>query len=64
VIFIVPRSGRELSADSLRAHLAVTVARWWLPDEVIMVTELPYNSTGKVKKDVLRERYRQTRSSG
>jgi len=64
VIFVVPRSGRELSADSLREHLAVTVARWWLPDEVIMVTELPYNSTGKVKKDVLRERYRQTRSSG
>jgi fatty-acyl-CoA synthase len=63
VIFVVARAGRELSAESLRSHLATVVARWWLPDEVIHVAELPYNSNGKVRKDLLREHYRRSHAA-
>jgi acyl-CoA synthetase (AMP-forming)/AMP-acid ligase II len=57
VMFVVLRTGHELSAEVLRAHLAPTVAKWWLPDEVLFVNELPHYATGKVRKDVLRTQY-------
>jgi len=34
------------------------VAKWWLPDAVLVVDELPHTATGKVQKLALRERYR------
>jgi fatty-acyl-CoA synthase len=57
VIYVVLRAGHELSAEALHAHLAPTVAKWWLPDEVLFVDELPHYATGKVRKDVLRTQY-------
>jgi fatty-acyl-CoA synthase len=51
------RDGHELSAEVLRAHLAQSVAKWWLPEEVVFVADLPHYSTGKVQKDVLRKQY-------
>jgi acyl-CoA synthetase (AMP-forming)/AMP-acid ligase II len=57
VMFVVVREGHELTADALRAHLAQSVAKWWLPEEVIFVAELPHYSTGKVQKEVLRKQY-------
>jgi fatty-acyl-CoA synthase len=34
------------------------VARWWLPDDVVVVDELPHTATGKLLKTQLRERFR------
>jgi fatty-acyl-CoA synthase len=43
-------------ADVLRAFEG-TVAKWWLPDDVLFVDELPHNATGKVVKSELRRTY-------
>jgi fatty-acyl-CoA synthase len=32
-------------------------ARWWLPDDVVFIDEIPKTSVGKFDKKVLRERY-------
>jgi acyl-CoA synthetase (AMP-forming)/AMP-acid ligase II len=37
------------------------VARWWLPDDVVFVEELPHTATGKLLKTKLREMYRDYR---
>jgi fatty-acyl-CoA synthase len=37
--------------------LGARVAKWWLPDDVIVVEEIPHTATGKIKKSVLRERF-------
>jgi fatty-acyl-CoA synthase len=34
------------------------VARFWLPDEVVFVDEIPKTSVGKLDKKVLRERFK------
>ena len=34
------------------------VAKWWLPDAVVVVNELPHTATGKLLKTELRTRYR------
>jgi fatty-acyl-CoA synthase len=57
VLYVAAKPGHDLSADAMLAHLAGLVAKWWLPEEIFFVAELPHNSTGKVKKDVLRQWY-------
>ncbi|MGD0431532.1 MAG: AMP-binding protein [Acetobacteraceae bacterium] len=52
-LIVLPRA--EVSADELRAHLAELVPKWWLPDSIVFVTELPHGPTGKLAKNVLRD---------
>jgi len=58
VAVIVPRAGHTPTVDSVRAHLAPHFAKWWLPDDVILVDSIPRSGTGKYLKSVLRERFR------
>jgi fatty-acyl-CoA synthase len=51
---VVPEEGEELTLEELREHLASRVAKWWLPDELEIVDEVPKTSVGKFDKKVLR----------
>jgi acyl-CoA synthetase (AMP-forming)/AMP-acid ligase II len=51
-------AGHSLDRDSMLAYLADKVARWWLPDDVIFVAQLPHTATGKLLKTQLRREYR------
>ena len=55
LLVVVPAPGSAPSAASLVAFLAGKVAKWWLPDAVVFVDELPHTPTGKVLKTRLRE---------
>jgi fatty-acyl-CoA synthase len=39
-------------------YLTDKVAKWWLPDDVIFVEQLPHTATGKLLKTQLRQEYR------
>ncbi len=58
LLLVVPRAGREIDPASVLAFYDGKVPKWWLPDEVIVVSELPHGATGKLMKASLRERYR------
>ena len=49
--------GRSLDRDAMLGFLAGKVSRWWLPDEVLFVDDLPHTATGKILKSELRKRY-------
>jgi acyl-CoA synthetase (AMP-forming)/AMP-acid ligase II len=51
------RPGRQPEAEEVLAFLADKVPRWWLPDEIRFVDELPHTATGKLLKSRLRELY-------
>jgi fatty-acyl-CoA synthase len=55
---VVLAGGASASPEELRAHLAVRVPRWWLPDEFAYIAQVPKTSTGKFDKKLLRERLR------
>jgi len=42
--------------EELVAHLATRVPRWWLPDAIVFVDEVPKTSVGKFDKKLLRSR--------
>lgn len=54
---VVPRAGEDLSKEELVEFLTGRVARWWLPDDVVFVDEVPKTSVGKFSKKTLRERF-------
>jgi fatty-acyl-CoA synthase len=57
VAVVVAEAGTSApSLDELRAFLADRVAKWWLPDDVVFVDEIPKTSVGKLDKRALRER--------
>jgi len=60
VLFVVAKQGHAVDAASMLAFLDGKVAKWWLPDEVRVVAELPHTATGKVSKRTLRELHART----
>jgi fatty-acyl-CoA synthase len=58
LLLVVPRAGRTLVPDDLLAlYRSGTLARWWTPDAVVVLDELPHTATGKLNKRALRERW-------
>ena len=57
VAVVVLKSGKTVTADELRAYLAPSFAKFWLPDEVKFVEAIPKTSTGKMLKATLRAQY-------
>ncbi len=57
VLVIVPKEGQELSREELLEFLTPKMAKWWLPDDVVFVREMPMTATGKILKAKLREQY-------
>lgn len=53
--FLVVVASDPVSPEDLRLHLADRVPKWWLPDAVAFVDELPHGPTGKLAKNVLRD---------
>ena len=61
LLIVVKRPGREVSRDELLTYLATKVIKWWLPNDIEFVAELPHTGTGKVHKKTLREMYKDRR---
>jgi fatty-acyl-CoA synthase len=64
LLLVVRKPGAELCAKQVYDYLAGKVAKWWLPDEIVFVDELPHTGTGKLLKSVLREQYRDYKLPG
>ena len=61
LLLVVPRPGMRPSREEILDHLAERVAKWWLPNDVVFVEDLPHTATGKLLKVELRNRYREHR---
>ena len=58
LLLIVKVQGSGLDRNAMVEYLSDKVAKWWLPDDVVFVPELPHTATGKLLKSQLREDYR------
>jgi fatty-acyl-CoA synthase len=62
--FVVPRSGANLSEDDVKGYVKENLARYKVPREVVFLSELPRNATGKVLKRDLQEGEEQEEQTG
>ncbi len=50
LLVVVKRQGADLTREALLAFYDGKIAKWWLPDDVVFVDELPHTATGKLSK--------------
>ncbi|MFQ5426356.1 MAG: long-chain fatty acid--CoA ligase, partial [Gaiellales bacterium] len=55
VACVVLRPQATLDSEALLAFLSTRVPKWWLPDEILAMDQLPRTATGKFSKVSLRE---------
>jgi fatty-acyl-CoA synthase len=55
---VVLNANATVSKDDILEFLDGRVARWWLPDDVVFIDEVPKTSVGKFSKKDLRDRFR------
>jgi fatty-acyl-CoA synthase len=57
--YVVPKPEFKdtLTKENILAYLEPLVAKWWLPDDVVMIESVPKTSVGKFDKKVVRSRY-------
>jgi acyl-CoA synthetase (AMP-forming)/AMP-acid ligase II len=57
LMVIVKKPGVQVTREQILDYLRGKVAKWWLPDDVVFVDEIPHTATGKISKVTLRERF-------
>ena len=57
LLIIIKDEGAELSKEDVLAYLEGKIAKWWMPDDVTFVDEIPHTATGKIQKLTLREQF-------
>jgi fatty-acyl-CoA synthase len=54
---VVVKEGEDLSKEEILGFLEGKIAKWWMPDDVVFVEEVPKTSVGKFSKKTLREKF-------
>ena len=57
LLLLVAKPGVTINKQAVINFLATRVARWWLPDDVLIVENIPHTATGKINKAILRKNY-------
>ncbi|MDD5295727.1 MAG: 3-(methylthio)propionyl-CoA ligase [Rhodocyclaceae bacterium] len=64
LLVVVKKEGAQVSREDMLNYLGSRVAKWWLPEDVVFVEQLPHTATGKLQKMKLRESFRDYRFPG
>jgi 3-(methylthio)propionyl---CoA ligase len=61
IVVAVKKPGQDISRDELLRFYEGKIAKWWMPDDVVFVPELPHTATGKLSKLTLRQQFKDYR---
>jgi fatty-acyl-CoA synthase len=58
LLVVVVKKDQKVGKQELIDFMTGKIAKWWIPDDVAFVDEIPHTATGKIQKTALRERFR------
>jgi 3-(methylthio)propionyl---CoA ligase len=61
LLVVVLKKDQNASKDEILSFLQGKIAKWWMPDDVTFVDEIPHTATGKILKTALREQFKDYR---
>jgi fatty-acyl-CoA synthase len=61
LLVVVRKPGKDPSRSDILEFLVGKVAKWWMPDDVAFVDEIPHTATGKIQKTALRQQFKDYR---
>jgi fatty-acyl-CoA synthase len=57
ILLVKLKHDQSATPEEFLKHLEGRIAKWWTPDEVLFVEEIPLGATGKIDKKVLRAQF-------
>ena len=57
LLICIRKEGREPSGEEILQFMEGKVAKWWMPNAVEFVDEIPHTATGKIQKTELRKQF-------
>jgi fatty-acyl-CoA synthase len=61
LLVVVLKKGESASKEELLGFMQGKIAKWWMPDDVVFVDEIPHTATGKIQKLTLRKQFKDYR---
>ena len=61
IVVAVLKPGQKVEKADLLKFYEGKIAKWWMPDDVVFVDELPHTATGKLSKLQLRQKFKDYR---
>jgi fatty-acyl-CoA synthase len=61
LLVVVLKKGETASKDDILGFMQGKIAKWWMPDDVAFVEEIPHTATGKIQKTTLRQQFKDYR---
>jgi fatty-acyl-CoA synthase len=58
LLVIVLKKGESASKQDILGFMQGKTAKWWMPDDVVFVDEIPHTATGKIQKITLRQQFK------
>jgi fatty-acyl-CoA synthase len=57
LLILVRKANSDVGKDAVLAYLDGKIAKWWMPDDVVFVEQIPHSATGKIQKMELRKQF-------
>ena len=57
LLICIATEGSDIKKEDILSFLEDKLAKWWMPDDVVFVDEIPHTATGKIQKLTLREQF-------
>ena len=61
LMIVVRKANQDLTKAEMLKFLEDKIVKWWMPDDVVFVDQLPHTATGKLQKMTLREKFKDYR---
>jgi fatty-acyl-CoA synthase len=61
LLVVVAKPGQKPDKQEILQFMEGKIAKWWMPDDVAFVAEIPHTATGKIQKTTLRDQFRDYR---
>jgi fatty-acyl-CoA synthase len=58
LLVIVLKKGEQATKEDILGFMQGKIAKWWMPDDVVFVDEIPHTATGKIQKITLRQQFK------
>ena len=58
LLLVVTKPAQTVTREEMLEHFVGKIAKWWTPDDVVFIAEIPHTATGKISKLQLRQQFK------
>ena len=57
LLICIKKEGKDPTGEEILQFMEGKIAKWWMPNDVAFVDEIPHTATGKIQKTELRKQF-------